>query len=286
MFGPHPAKAELEARTGRRVVRFSGLSGGCVGDVSLAEMDDGSRYVAKVGDAGSGLEIEGWMLSHLAEHSDLPVPGVLYADDTLLLMDYVPSGGRVTAQGERHAADLLVSLHGIKGEVFGLERDTLIGGLHQPNPKTATWVDFFRDQRLLFMAGEAERAGRLPSSLMRRIETLAGRLSEWIDEPAHPSLIHGDIWSGNVLGDGDRIAAFIDPALYYADPEIELAFITLFSTFGDAFFRHYDERVGIRPGFFEIRRDLYNLYPLLVHVRLFGGSYVSSVERTLSRFGV
>jgi fructosamine-3-kinase len=78
----------------------------------------------------------------------------------------------------------------------------------------------------------------------------------------------------------------VDPALYYADPEIELAFATLFNTFGEAFFARYNEHRPIQPGFFEARRDLYNLYPLLVHVRLFGCSYLASIEETLKRFGV
>jgi fructosamine-3-kinase len=78
----------------------------------------------------------------------------------------------------------------------------------------------------------------------------------------------------------------IDPAIYYGHPEIELAFITLFNTFGDSFFTHYQEVRPIADDFFEERRDLYNLYPLLVHVAIFGGSYVQSVERTLRRFGI
>ena len=135
------------------------------------------------------------------------------------------------------------------------------------------------------MAGEAHRVGNLPARAMARIETLAARLDRWIKEPSTPSLIHGDMWGGNVLAKGGRIAGFVDPAIYYADAEIELAFSTLFSTFGDSFFRRYAEHRPIRPGFFEERRDLLNLYPLLVHVRLFGGSYVQSVERTLAKFG-
>ena len=82
-----------------------------------------------------------------------------------------------------------------------------------------------------------------------------------------------------------RIAGFVDPAIYYADAEIGLAFSTLFSTFSDAFFARYGEIRPMRPGFFEERRDIYNLYPLLVHARLFGGHYASSGERTLKRFG-
>ena len=173
----------------------------------------------------------------------------------------------------------------MSAQSFGHECDTLIGPLPQPNPQGASWLDFFRDQRLLYMARVALDAGRLPPAAMARIETLAGRLGEWIEEPARASLIHGDLWGGNVLVRGGRIAGFVDPAIYYADPEIELAFTTLFSTFGEPFFERYSEIRPIRPGFFEARRDLYNLYPLLVHVRLFGGGYLESLETNLRKLG-
>jgi len=120
--------------------------------------------------------------------------------------------------------------------------------------------------------------------MLTRIEKLAGKLERWLDEPEQPSLIHGDCWGGNILCRDGKVAAFVDPALYYADAEIELAFGTLFGTFGDSFFHRYRERRPLRPGFFEARRDLYNLYPLLVHVRLFGGGYLDGVERILDRF--
>ncbi len=85
---------------------------------------------------------------------------------------------------------------------------------------------------------------------------------------------------------GDRIAAFLDPAIYHADPEIELSFISLFNSFGEPFFERYGEIRGLRPGFFEARCDLYSLYPLLAHVYFFGGGYLGSVRSTLRRFGL
>ena len=270
---------------GARPARLSPMGGGCVGDVFKVWLKNGEILVAKVGDAGSGLAVEGVMLTYLAEHSSLPVPDVIHADDTLLLMSYVESGGGITASAQVHAAGLVADLHGITADAYGLDRATLIGGLHQPNPWTGSWIDFFRDQRLLYMGRQALDARRLPGHAMRRIETLAGRLDRWLEEPAAPSLIHGDMWGGNVLCRDGRIAGFIDPAVYYADREIELAFSTLFGTFGNSFFERYNELRPLRPGFFEERRDLYNLYPLLVHVRLFGGSYVGSVDRTLDRYG-
>lgn len=275
----------IEKITGSRPERVKPLAGGNVGEVYRVDLADGRGLVAKVGQAGGGLAIEGYMLRRLAELSELPVPAVLYADDTLLLMDYIEAGGRLDDGAQGHAAELLAALHEVRGEAFGFERDTLIGGLPQPNPQTARWLEFFRDRRLLYMGREALRAKRLPGPLMARIETLAGRLETWIVEPDQPALLHGDLWGGNILAYRGRVVGFVDPAIYFGDPEIELAFGTLFGTFGPPFFTRYGELRPIREGFFEERRDLYNLYPLLVHVRLFGGSYVGAVERTLTRYG-
>ena len=280
------AKARIEAIAGSRVTGARPLSGGCISDVFGIELGDGSQRVAKLGDEESGLELEGFMLRYLAEHgAGLPVPEVLHADDGLLLMERLPIGGQIDGHAERHAADLVAALHDVSGPYFGFECDTVIGGLHLPNPPGISWLEFFCDHRLLDMGARAVSSGRMPTSVMNRLERLAGRLSEWIDEPREPSLIHGDMWGGNVLCADGRITGFIDPAIYFADAEIELAFTTLFSTFGDDFFTRYNEHRPLKPGFFEARRDLYNLYPLLVHVRLFGGSYVNSVETTLRRFG-
>ncbi len=277
----------LEQILGTRPCRLTPLSGGCIGQVFTAELPDQRRVVLKVDDGSQPqLDLEGYMLNYLAEHSHLPVPKVIHRAPDLLVMSHEAGESRFSATAEQHAADLLADLHNINQPQFGLERDTLIGGLPQPNTLNPSWLDFFAEQRLLAMGRQALDAGRLPPEAFGRLEKLAGRLSNWLSEPAQPSLIHGDVWTTNVLAQHGRVTAFLDPAIYYADPEIELAFITLFNTFGQPFFQRYQEHRPLPTGFFEARRDLYNLYPLLVHVRLFGGSYLRSVTQILTRFGV
>lgn len=275
-------REKIRARLGAEASGLRPLSGGCVGEVYGLEAG-GGRYALKVDRAETGaLAVEGRMLDYLERHTELPAPRAVAYDAGFLLMTWVEgaSGG----DADIHAADLLAALHKLSAEAYGFHFDTVIAGLHQPNPWMERWLDFFAEHRLVEMARQAFDAGNLPAELLRRAERLAGKLDQWLDEPDQPGLVHGDVWGGNVLGGGGRVTGFIDPALYFADPEVELAFVTLFSTFGDAFFRRYAEHRGLSPHFWEVKRDLYNLYPLLVHVRLFGGGYVSRAGGILRRF--
>lgn len=228
------------------------------------------------------------MLRFLGDHG-LPVPLVHIAAPDLLVMDYLSGGGPMDLEAEAEAGQLIARLHDVQSSRFGLERDTLIGGLTQANPWGASWIDFFRDHRLINMADQAAQAGRLPASIRTRIDVLAANLGEFLEEPARPGLLHGDLWGGNVIvgarGGKGRISGFIDPAISFGHPEIELAFTQMFNTFGPPFFEAYQAVRPINAGFFEQRLELYNLYPTLVHVRLFGGSYLGAVDRTLARYG-
>ncbi|HYC57641.1 MAG TPA: fructosamine kinase family protein [Candidatus Binatia bacterium] len=272
------ARQRIELGLGAAVTGARPLGGGCVADVHQVTLADGRAVVAKV---GQGLGLEGWMLRYLCERTSLPVPAVLLCEDDLLVMEHVVCDGRGDAG--IHAAELLAALHSIPGDSFGFERDTLIGSLPQPNPSSPDWIEFFRDHRLMHFGRLAVERGRLDPAVLQPLERMCARLETWLVPAAMPSLIHGDVWGGNVLVHGGRVAAFIDPALYFADAEIELAFTTLFSTFSQAFYRRYDELRPIAPGFFEERCAIYNLYPLLVHTLLFGGSYARSVEATVRR---
>ena len=275
---------QLQELTGQAVCQLAPLPGGCVARVYRATLSDGQCIVAKSGAAGSRFDLEGQMLACLGNHG-LPVPTVHHASDTLLVMDHLASGDALGPAAQYHAADLIAGLHAITAPTFGFNYDTVIGGLHQPNPETTSWIDFFRDHRLMLMAKNAHKENQLPLNTLQRIARFADNLQAFLLEPEAPSLIHGDLWSGNILCKDNRITGLIDPAIYYAHAEIELAFGTLFSTLTDTFFDRYREQRTIEPGFFEERLDIYNLYPLLVHVRLFGSNYVTQIERTLGHFG-
>lgn len=260
---------------------ITSLHGGSVSQVYRAQL--GSEWVAIKVDSPEKLGIESQMLRYLGTQTALEVPEVLVCEDGLLVMTYVENDGESTKEAEDAAASMLANLHSIEADAFGFEFDTLIGGLHQPNPWTQSWVEFFGEHRLRYMATECLNHERLSTRDVDEIEVLIQKLPELLPGGSTPRLIHGDLWGGNILFNRGRVAGLVDPAIYFAEREIELAFSTLFSTFSPRFYNVYSELMPIAEGFWEWRKELYNVYPLLVHVRLFGGSYRAQLMGSVSK---
>ncbi len=275
----------IQTALGSKCLKLSHVSSSWGMQVVKAELATSPPVLVKYGRSQlpGHLETESYMLKKLATDTALPVPQVLHIQADLLIMQWIETApGGISTAHQHHAGEILAAAHNIKQDYFGLERDTVIGAIHQPNPKTTNWIEFFGQHRLLYMAGQAA----VPARLYERLENFTANLDNFISEPPHPSLLHGDLWGGNVLtGQNGKIAAFIDPAIYYGHPEIELAFTTMFATFSTPFFDAYAANAPFEQDFFELRRDIYNIYPNLVHAALFGSSYLIPVEQTLSRAG-
>lgn len=173
----------------------------------------------------------------------------------------------------------------MSADAFGFPRDTLTGPVRQPNPWTDSWPEFFGEYRLRHVADLAVESESLSRSLRERIDVVVTDLNSLLTAPDAPALIHGDVWTTNLLARDDEIRAFLDPACYYAHPEVELTYIDWTNTFDEPFFARYRELRGINSEFFERRRFVYRLYPLLVHVYLFGGRYPAELAETLNRLG-
>ncbi|RCK48768.1 fructosamine kinase family protein [Thalassospira profundimaris] len=276
----------IKELTGQDIAHYRTLSGGSVANVVRVDLTDGRSLVIKQSSTtNTDLEIEARMLRYFARHSPIACPSVLYADHNCLVMDFIANDNQMTHMVQRDLATQLAAQHQVTSKSFGLEFDTLIGGLHQPNKESKSWIAFFGECRLRHMAHAARKEGKLSSAITTRIDRLIDRLDCHIEDKPAAVLLHGDLWGGNILCQNGHLTGLIDPAIYYGDREVELAFGTLFGHLGADFFDRYTEILPIESGFLEERRDLYNLYPLLVHVRLFGGSYVGAVENILARFG-
>lgn len=275
-------RAAVADWAGTTVVSTSKLDGGEIGVVHRVDLDDGRSVVAKTGPID--LTVEARMLAHLADEGGLLVPDVLYATDDLLVLPFVDGDGTVTPSVERDLAERLASLHATTADAFGFPFDTLTGVYRQPNPWIDDWATFFRDHRLGRAVGRAREDCALPVELVERFSVLQADLDGLLDHDPTPSLIHGDVWAENLLTDGESIRAFLDPACYYADPEVELAYAAWTGVAGDAFFERYRARSGIAEGDAE-RRDVYRLYPLVTHLRYFGEEYLDPIRETLDGLG-
>ncbi len=275
----------LDALDDKKIITISPLSAARDAFIYRLYLKDGKQLVAKMSKKG-GINLEIFMLNYLRDKGGLPVPEIIYSSDSLIIMEYVLSDWERSKKVEENAAELLSKLHMVESDSYGFEKTTSIGPLEQPNPQNDDWVSFFIENRLLYSGNLALQEGKFKKGQMKKLEKLCRKIPDIITkaEISSPRLIHGDLWDGNILSSKSKVIAFIDPAIYYADPEIELAFTTLFNTFGQSFFRKYNEFIKIREGFFEERKDIYNLYALLVHARIYGYSYARRAENIIDKF--
>lgn len=186
--------------------------------------------------------------------------------------------------GQLHRADvsILTGDYASPG-VFGFITDNYIGSTPQINTPNDRWISFYRESRLEPQIRMAERY--LSKSAWKAADRLLAHLERYIAEPEFPSLLHGDLWGGNVICGDDGEAWLINPAAYVGHYEADIAMTELFGGFHPDFYRTYEEVCPIDNGYRECRRDLYQLYHLLNHLNLFGRSYLGAVERILLRYG-
>lgn len=176
----------------------------------------------------------------------------------------------------------LANLHLTQHKFFGLEKDNFIASLPQKNSQMENWRDFFVENRLEPLVGKAYFDQLIPIEFLRKFQTLYPKLDS-IFPKKNPSLLHGDLWTGNCLCGPEGKPCLIDPAVYFGHREMDLAFSRLFGGFDNRFYEAYESILPLEPGF-ESRMGVYNLYPLLVHLNLFGTAFLPAIEKTINRF--
>ncbi len=218
----------------------------------------------------------------------LRIPEVLVVSDDngWLLLEWVERGDRSEKTDETLGRQL-AQLHGSSrtDAVFGWTHDNWIGSLPQRNQQNSSWSAFWRDERIAIQLGRARSNGYFASvdDGGDRMDALVEVLGSLLSDIHTPSLLHGDLWGGNTYADSDGRPVLIDPAVYCGDAEVDLAMTELFGGFGPGFYDAYSEVRAISPAYQAYRRDLYQLYYLLVHVNLFGEGYVADALRAADR---
>ncbi len=268
------------------------VSGGDINEACLIILQGGKRVFLKENLQRNirFFETEQVGLSAIRETGTIRVPTVLKTGTAggraYLLMEFLEAAP-VKPDYWEHFGRQLAAMHRADtskwtpGGKYGFSEDNYIGAGEQCNSVRWEWIPFFRECRLEAQFGRAQRyfdrTGR------KAMQQLLDHLDEYLVEPEYPSLLHGDLWGGNFLTGPDGYAWLIDPAVYVGHAEADLAMTELFGGFAPAFYDAYREAGTVLPGYAD-RREIYNLYHLLNHLNLFGGSYYGSVMRTIRRF--
>jgi fructosamine-3-kinase len=251
--------------------RLERLAGGDLSEVLLLRRPDGRCTVAK---GGPAVGTEAAMLRSLLAAA-IPAPLVEGEHAGVLLLEHVVNDGVFSANAWADIGASVRRLHQKLGDRYGWPVDYRLGTVEMDNRETNDWPLFWGEQRLAATARVLDRPWR------DRVERLAGRMAELLPAAPPPALLHGDLWSGNILVRDGKLSALIDPACYHGHAEVDLAMLTLFGEPPPPFWENYGEP---EPGWAE-RRVVYQLFPALVHLRLFGPSYGSMVDRLITRLG-
>jgi len=270
---------------GTRVLEATRLGGGDINDAFEVSLEDRTRIFVKThpDPPGGMFGAEARGLRWLEETKAIRIPRVIAFSDErpayLALELLTPA--RPQPDFEEALGHSLAALHAFGSPSFGLDHDNFIGRLPQTNATADDWASFYWTSRIEPQLRLATDRGLIDGETNSRFDSLRRVLPERVGPAEPPSRLHGDLWGGNLHVDEEGRPCLIDPAVYAGHREIDLAMMRLFGGFGERVFAAYEDASPLAPGASD-RVPLYQLYPLMVHVNLFGGSYVDSVRRALS----
>lgn len=274
--------------TNTNEIRFGSVGGGCINETYRISFGD-QQFFGKVNSATKFphlFEKESNGLKLIAKQNVINVPGVIDCFEMegkqILLLQWINEGERTDSFWKKFG-EQLAALHQITNERFGLDEDNYMGSVPQSNQPTAKWIDFFIHQRLQPLADQCLSQKLLSSTHQDQFVNLYKQLPSIFNDQQKPSLLHGDLWSGNFMCNENGEPVLIDTAVYFGHPSIDLGMTTLFGGFRSGFYESYNYYSPFNYHYKE-QWQICNLYPLLIHLILFGKTYLSQIENILQEF--
>lgn len=277
----------IESILNESIQTFSPVGGGCISHSYQLQTESGKKFFLKNGLSNGIFLCEANGLKELSKAGSIKVPEVISADSSYILMEFVSQKHPDTSFFERFGRSL-AQMHRINSEYFGFYEDNYIGANKQLNTpeedEKMDWATFYFNNRLLYQFKLAEKNKYISSDLQRNFLQLENRIEKILEGSENtPSLLHGDLWSGNFLCDENGNPTLIDPAVYYGNRETDLAMTKLFGGFPPAFYKAYEQEYPLSEGW-EYRENIYRLYHILNHLNLFGRGYLSEAEYLISQY--
>ena len=273
----------LETNNLGEIIRTEALGGGCIHQTQIIHTTSGKRFFLKQNQSipSDMFKKEAQGLDELRIPNGPVLPEVFLVGESFLLMEDLQPAPRCK-DFWRIFGRQMAAIHLVVNDRFGFQEDNYIGSNPQRNSWNGDGFDFFRECRIKPQLKMAENRSLLNAEDVRKIEKLLDKLPDFLPVQS-PSLLHGDLWSGNLITDSHGKPALIDPAVYYGWGEADLAMTDLFGFYPDDFYITYQEVRPLDAGY-RSRFPLYNLYHLLNHLNLFGRSYLSQVRSVLAKF--
>lgn len=266
---------------------YQSVSGGDISDAYLLKTNQ-NKFFLKVNSKPWALDMfkaEAEGLRAISNTKTISTPKVIatdnYLNEAFLLMEYVDAKSSNSKNMELFGMQL-AQLHQITSDTFGFDHNNFIGSLDQSNIKHKSWNDFYIEERLIPQLSLSLSKGLLSNSEIPETEFMKTCCSPYFKD-VRPSLLHGDLWSGNYLISSDGNPYLIDPAAYFGHSEVDIAMSKLFGGFGAFFYKAYHKIIP-KDEYTDNRIELYQLYYLLVHLNLFGSSYYRSVKTILNKY--
>lgn len=275
----------IEVAINAKVKRTDAVAGGSIGRCYKLTTQHNKYYFLKIYSGSRaapmiGAEVQG--LTEINKSQALRVPQIISHGQNYLLLEYIQTA-EIKPCFWQKLAHGLVKLHSYKAEEFGFEQNNFIGTSPQMNSYEKTWVEFFWNNRIEYQWQLARANSLSTHKLDQKIESLKSVLPELFQGiDVVPSLLHGDLWSGNYLCDQQQQPVLIDPAVYYGHFESDLAMTKLFGGFANDFYARYFEQRPQAQNYAK-REALYQLYHILNHLNLFGSSYYQQSLTLLSQ---
>ncbi|MEX0721414.1 MAG: fructosamine kinase family protein [Balneolaceae bacterium] len=266
------------------IKNITSVHGGDINDAARVTLKTGEDFFVKwnksAPDNMFAVEAKGLDLLRSAG-TEIQIPEAKLVGQDFLVLDWIEEGGGKQNTASEFGAEL-AKLHQNSKAEFGLDHDNFIGRLPQSNTTHSNWPDFYALERIEPQVKMGVESGKLTRTILRLVEKFYQKLG-MIFPTEKPALIHGDLWSGNYMFTKNGGVSMYDPAVYYGHREMEISMTRLFGGFSANFYEGYNEEFPLEPGFDE-RVSIYNLYPLLVHANLFGGSYCRQAEDIIEKY--